>query len=124
MMTDSEFAALCYRLGLPKEAIDLVRKIRTAPPAFRVEGGYGNVCGSYPCRRGSPCMDQTRTKSTTTADQGLRFTQAMARWCQGRSFRTKQAPPRSSAMPWRPGITRSTLSIPGTTMFSHRSLQL
>jgi hypothetical protein len=22
-------------------------KIRTSPPAFRVEGGHGNVCGSY-----------------------------------------------------------------------------
>jgi transposase InsO family protein len=50
-MTDSEFAAWCDRLGLPEKAIDLVRKIRTSPPAFRVEGRHGNVCGSYPSRK-------------------------------------------------------------------------
>ncbi len=50
-MTPSEFQQWCEALHLPTETVDLIARIRFSPPARRVQGRSGNVCGTYPSRK-------------------------------------------------------------------------
>jgi putative transposase len=51
LLTESDFATWCKRLGLSKDAEAVVRHIRSSPPSRRVGGGRNNVTGQYPSRK-------------------------------------------------------------------------
>ncbi len=51
MLTPSEFQQWRKALHLPAETVDLIARIRFSPPARRVQGRAGNVCGTYPSRK-------------------------------------------------------------------------
>ena len=51
MLTPGEFQQWCKALHLSAEAVDLIARIRFSPPARRVQGRAGNVCGTYPSRK-------------------------------------------------------------------------
>lgn len=51
MLSDDMFQRWCETLGLAEPARAVVVGIRAAPPARRVRGGAGNVCGRYPSRK-------------------------------------------------------------------------
>nr|MBA2678065.1 DDE-type integrase/transposase/recombinase [Ktedonobacteraceae bacterium] len=51
MLTPSEFQQWRKALQLPDETVDLIARIRFSPPARRVQGRAGNVCGTYPSRK-------------------------------------------------------------------------
>jgi putative transposase len=51
MFTSSEFHDWCRKLWLEASTCDLIARIRFSPPARRVQGRAGNVCGTYPSRK-------------------------------------------------------------------------
>lgn len=51
MLTESEFALWCDRVGLPSAAIETISQIRKSPPSRRVGGGSENVPVLYPSRK-------------------------------------------------------------------------
>lgn len=51
MFTSSEFHDWCRKLRLAASTCDLIARIRFSPPARRVQGRAGNVCGTYPSRK-------------------------------------------------------------------------
>lgn len=51
MLTETEFAAWCKRLSLGPEAFELIRRIRSSPPARRVQQNTMSVPGAYPSRK-------------------------------------------------------------------------
>ncbi len=55
MLTEEQFETWIHHRRLPKEAIELIRRIRESEPVRRVKGRVGNVAGRYP----SPKMQRT-----------------------------------------------------------------
>lgn len=51
MLSQSEFAAWCNRLGLSHQAQEIIHRIRTSEPSRIVGGGSKNVFGRYPSRK-------------------------------------------------------------------------
>ena len=51
MLSDEGFLLWCRRVGLSREAQELIAKIRSSPPTRRVGGGRENVAGRYPSRK-------------------------------------------------------------------------
>lgn len=51
MLSDEGFLVWCRRVGLSREAQELIAKIRSSPPTRRVGGGRENVAGRYPSRK-------------------------------------------------------------------------
>lgn len=50
-MNPTEFAHWCQTLCLDSKTIELIERIRTAPPTRRVQGKAGNVSGTYPSQK-------------------------------------------------------------------------
>lgn len=51
MLSESEFSAWCQHLALSREAVEIVQKIRSSPPARRVQQNTMSVPGAYPSRK-------------------------------------------------------------------------
>jgi len=51
MLQPSQFQQWCQRLQLPPATCDLIARLRTAPPARRVQSRAHNVSGRYPSRK-------------------------------------------------------------------------
>jgi putative transposase len=51
MLDPSQFQQWCQRLQLPPTTCDLITRLRTAPPARRVQSRAENVSGRYPSRK-------------------------------------------------------------------------
>src|SRR5437899_9712024 len=51
MLDPSQFQQWCQRLQLPPTTCDLITRLRTAPPARRVQSHAENVSGRYPSRK-------------------------------------------------------------------------
>ncbi len=51
MLNPSQFQQWCRARRFSAETVDLVARIRFSPPARRVQGRAGNVCGTYPSRK-------------------------------------------------------------------------
>lgn len=64
MLTESEFALWCARVGLPTATIDLTRNIRNFPPSRRIGGGLNNVPTFYPSRK-MKCVIQAESHTVS-----------------------------------------------------------
>jgi putative transposase len=51
MLDQQQLEEWLKKLDLPAQAENMIRQIRSLPPARRVKGGAGNVCGRYPSRK-------------------------------------------------------------------------
>jgi len=51
LLNPSQFQQLCRARQFSAETVDLIARIRFSPPARRVQGHAGNVCGTYPSRK-------------------------------------------------------------------------
>lgn len=50
-MNSAQFQQWCRTRQFSAETVDLIARIRFSPPARRVQGRAGNVCGTYPSRK-------------------------------------------------------------------------
>lgn len=64
MLTESEFALWCARVGLPSAGIDRTQHIRKSPPSRRVGGGLDNVPTFYPSRK-MQCVIQAESHTVS-----------------------------------------------------------
>src|SRR6266702_353066 len=51
MLTPEAFQQWCRARQFSGKTCDLIARIRFSPPARRVQGRVGNVCGTYPSRK-------------------------------------------------------------------------
>jgi putative transposase len=51
VLTPDAFQQWCQKLHMSPSTCDLIARIRFSPPARRVQGRAGNVCGTYPSRK-------------------------------------------------------------------------